>query len=101
MIDDPQSVTGDAAINTCTRWPSSAGSSAARPTSSIFQVHLVASGASWPALNQIVYALRFFYRVTLGQAELPERIAHARDPQKLPVGLSPDEVVCFWKQHPT
>ena len=26
-----------------------------------FQVHLVASGISWPALNQIVCALRFFY----------------------------------------
>jgi integrase/recombinase XerD len=36
-----------------------------------FQVHLVAGGVSWPALNQIVCALRFFYGVTLGQAELP------------------------------
>ena len=25
-----------------------------------FQVHLVATGISWPALNQIVCALRFF-----------------------------------------
>jgi integrase/recombinase XerD len=33
-----------------------------------FQVHLVATGISWPALNQIVCALRFFYGVTLGQA---------------------------------
>jgi hypothetical protein len=32
-----------------------------------FQVHLVATGISWPALNQIVCALRFFYGVTLGQ----------------------------------
>src|ERR1700745_68893 len=60
-----------------------------------FQVHLVASGISWPALNQIVCALRFFYGVTLGQTELPERIAHAREPQKLPVVLSADEVVYF------
>jgi len=59
-----------------------------------FQVHLVAGGVSWPALNQIVCALRF-YGVTLGQAELPERIAHAREPQKLPVVLSADEVVSF------
>ena len=43
-----------------------------------FQVHLVAGGISWPALNQTVCALRFFYGVTLGQAALPERIAHAR-----------------------
>jgi len=60
-----------------------------------FQVHLVAGGTSWPALNQIVCALRFFYGVTLQRADLPERIAHAREPQKLPVVLSTDEVVQF------
>jgi integrase/recombinase XerD len=57
-----------------------------------FQVHLVATGISWPSLNQIVCALRFFYGVTLGQAKIPERIAYAREPQKLPVVLSADEV---------
>ena len=31
-----------------------------------FQVHLVANGISWAALNQTVCALRFFYGVTLG-----------------------------------
>ena len=60
-----------------------------------FQVHLVATGISWPSLNQIVCALRFFYGVTLGQATIPERIAYAREPQKLPVVLSADEVVRF------
>jgi integrase/recombinase XerD len=60
-----------------------------------FQVHLVAGGISWPALNQTVCALRFFYGVSLGQADLPERIAHAREPRKLPVVLSADEVVRF------
>ena len=40
-----------------------------------FQVHLVATGVSWPALNQIVCARRFFYGGTLGQATVPERIA--------------------------
>jgi len=58
-----------------------------------FQVHLVANGISWPALNQIVCALRFFYGVTLGQLTIPERIAYAREPQKLPVVLSAEEVV--------
>ena len=32
-----------------------------------FQVHLVAGGISWPALNQTVCALRFLYGVTLRQ----------------------------------
>ena len=60
-----------------------------------FQVHLVAGGMSWPALNQTVCALRFFYGVTLGQSNLPERIPHAREPRKLPVVLGADEVVRF------
>lgn len=33
-----------------------------------FQVHLVAGGISWPALNQTVCALGFLYGVTLRQA---------------------------------
>ena len=60
-----------------------------------FQVHLVSIGISWPALNQIVCALRFFYGVTLGEATIPERIPYAREPRKLPVVLSADEVVAF------
>ncbi|MPZ32004.1 MAG: hypothetical protein GEV13_13570 [Rhodospirillales bacterium] len=60
-----------------------------------FQVHLVSTGISWPALNQTVCALRFFYGVTLGQAEIPERIPYAREPRKLPVVLNADEVVRF------
>src|SRR6202795_4854992 len=60
-----------------------------------FQVHIVSTGISWPALNQIVCALRFFYGVTLGEAFIPERIPYAREPRKLPVVLSPDEVVQF------
>jgi len=60
-----------------------------------FQVHLVSQGISWPALNQIVCALRFFYGVTLDHAEIPERIVYARTPRKLPSILSADEVVRF------
>ena len=66
-----------------------------------FQLHLVATGVSWPSLNQIVCALRFFYGVTLGQDTVPERIAHAREPSKLPVVLSADEVVRFLEAIPS
>jgi integrase/recombinase XerD len=66
-----------------------------------FQVHLVAGGMSWPALNQTVCALRFLYGVTLRQAELPERIVYAREPQKLPVVLSTEEVVRFLEAVPS
>ena len=60
-----------------------------------FQVHLVAKGISWPGLNQIVCALRFFYGVTLRRDEIPERISYARQPRKLPEVLSAGEVVRF------
>ena len=66
-----------------------------------FQVHLVSIGISWPALNQIVCALRFFYGVTLGEATIPERIPYAREPRKLPVVLSADEVVAFLEAVPS
>ena len=64
-------------------------------------MHLVAKGISWSALNQTVCALRFFYGVTLGHAEIPERIAYARLPRKLPVVLSADEVVRFLEAVPS
>ena len=61
-----------------------------------YQAYLVDRKVSWGALNQTVCALRFFYGVTLGwKTDLPERIAYARTPRKLPVVLSADEVVGF------
>jgi site-specific recombinase XerD len=66
-----------------------------------FQVHLVSLGLSWPALNQTVCALRFFFGVTLGHAEVPERIAYARTPAKLPTILNGDEIVRFLEAVPS
>ncbi len=66
-----------------------------------FQVFLVSQGISWPALNQTVCGLRFFYGVTLNRAEIPERIAYARTPRKLPAILSADEVVRFLEAVPS
>jgi len=65
-----------------------------------FQVYLVSQGISWPALNQTVCALRFFYGVTLDRAEIP-RIVYARTPRKLPAILSADEVVRFLEAVPS
>src|SRR5580704_18730404 len=61
----------------------------------VYQVHLASKGVAWASLNQAVCALRFFYGVTLGDQTIPERIAYAREPRKLPVVLSADEVVRF------
>lgn len=60
-----------------------------------YQVHLVSQAVSWGALNQAVCALRFFFGVTMGRSDLPERIAYARASRRLPVVLSADEVARF------
>jgi integrase/recombinase XerD len=65
-----------------------------------YQLHLIAQKRSWSHINQTVCALRFFYGVTLGQADALERIVAAREPQKLPVVLSPDEIVQFLEAVP-
>jgi integrase/recombinase XerD len=66
-----------------------------------YQVHLASQGIAWATLNQTVAALRFFYGVTLGRPEIPERIAYAREPRRLPVVLSADEVVRFLEAVPS
>ena len=66
-----------------------------------WQVHLVSQGISWASLNQFVAALRFFYGVTMRCPEIPERITYARQPRRLPVVLSADEVVRFLEAVPS
>jgi site-specific recombinase XerD len=65
-----------------------------------YQVHLASRSVAWASLNLTVCALRFFYGVTLGRAEMPELIAYARAPRKLPVVLSGEEVVRFLEAVP-
>jgi site-specific recombinase XerD len=60
-----------------------------------FQAHLAQGAISWASLNQAVCALRFFFGVTLERPWVVERIAHARQPRKLPVVLSGAEVARF------
>jgi hypothetical protein len=40
-----------------------------------YQLHLVGLKRSWPHINQVTCALRFFYAVTLGRKEAIERMA--------------------------
>src|SRR5882757_11107006 len=58
-----------------------------------YQLHLTASGVGVPTLNQTVSTLRFFFKVTLGRPDLVEHTHFIREPRKLPVVLSPEEVV--------
>jgi integrase/recombinase XerD len=57
-----------------------------------YQLHLTASGVGVPTVNQTVSTLRFFFKVTLGRPDLVERTTFVREPRKLPVVLSPEEV---------
>jgi integrase/recombinase XerD len=65
-----------------------------------YQIHLAGLGWSWSHINQVSCALRFFYGVTLGRPEAFDRIARAKEPRKLPVVLSADEVVRFLQAVP-
>ena len=102
--DRPQSVAGDATIiRACSGEVQPLFWAFAGPIAggARFQVRLVSTGISWPALNQTVCALRFFYGVPLGHDDVPERIPYARLPRKLPVVLSADEVVRFLEAVPS
>ena len=57
-----------------------------------FQLHLVDSGTSPISLNAAITALKFFFEVTLGQAELMAKMQPVRVPRTLPVVLSREEV---------
>lgn len=57
-----------------------------------YQLHLASSGASGPGINATVTALRFFFDVTLGRRRVTEKLTSVREPRKLPVVLSPEEV---------
>ena len=57
-----------------------------------FQLHLAENGAQAPILNHTVSALRFFFRVTLRRPDIIEHTTFIREPRKLPVVLSPEEV---------
>src|SRR6516165_9033446 len=57
-----------------------------------YQLHLVASGAGTPTVNQTVTALRFLFIVTLRKSQVVIRLPFIRQPRKLPIVLSPEEV---------
>src|SRR3984893_9850486 len=57
-----------------------------------YQLHLVDHGISPVSLNAAITGLKFFFEVTLNQAELMARMQPVRVPRTLPVVLSPEEV---------
>ena len=65
-----------------------------------YQLHLASSGVAAPSLNATMTALRFFFAVTLGRSEITNRMPFVREPRKLPVVLSPEEVTRFLEAAP-
>ena len=70
------------------RTPDSAGAEDLRR----YQLHLASSCVSVPSLNATVTALRFFFTVTLGRSGVVDQMPFVREPRRLPVVLSPEEV---------
>jgi integrase/recombinase XerD len=57
----------------------------------LFQLHLAETGMSICNRNRIMTGLKFLLRVTLRRLDLASEIYHIREPQKIPLVMSPDE----------
>jgi integrase/recombinase XerD len=57
----------------------------------LFQLHLAETGMSICNRNRIMTGVRFLFRVTLRRLDLSAEIYHLREPQKIPLVISPDE----------
>jgi integrase/recombinase XerD len=57
-----------------------------------FQLHQTEAGVRPPTVNSAVAALRFFFTVTLDRPDMARHLTFVREPRKIPVILSPEEV---------
>ena len=57
-----------------------------------FQLHLAETGLSICTRNRTMTGLRFLLRVTLRRLDLAEEVYHIREPQRLPLVMSVDEI---------
>ncbi len=57
----------------------------------LFQLHLAETAMSISNRNRTMTGLRFLFRVTLRRPDLATEIYHVREPQKIPLVMSPDE----------
>ena len=56
-----------------------------------FQLYLAEAAVSICNRNRIMTGLRFLFRVTLRRLDLANEVYHIREPQKIPLVMSPDE----------
>src|SRR6202040_3810558 len=57
----------------------------------LFQLHLTETGTSICNRNRIMTGLKFLFRVTLRRLDLAAEIYHIKEPQKIPLVMSPEE----------
>jgi site-specific recombinase XerD len=57
-----------------------------------FQLHQRQSGIQPSSMNSAVSALRFFFGVTLDRPDMERHLTFVREPRKIPVILSPEEI---------
>src|SRR5207342_2154848 len=58
----------------------------------LYQLHQREQGVQPPSMNGTVAALRFFFTTTCNRPEMARHLTLVRQPQKLPVVLTPEEV---------
>jgi site-specific recombinase XerD len=82
-------------IQSCKRFAAVLGRSPGTATADeikAFQLHLIESGASIPNRNRIMSGVKFLLKVTLRRHDLAAEIYHLKEPQKVPVVMSQQEV---------
>ena len=57
-----------------------------------FQLHQTRTGVRAPSINGAVSALRFFFTVTLDRPEMARHLTFVREPRRIPVVLSLEEI---------
>jgi len=66
-----------------------------------YQLHLASIGAGVPTVNHSLTALRFLFMVTLRKPNVVIHLPFVREPRKLPVVLSPEEVARLLEAAPS
>jgi len=82
-------------LNSCARFAAFLGRSPDTATADDirrFQLFLIETGASIVGRNRIMTGVKFLLRVTLRQHDLAAEIYHLKEPQKIPLVMSRDEI---------
>jgi len=65
-----------------------------------FQLHQTETGVRPPTVNGSVAALRFFFTVTLDRPEMARHLTFVREPRRVPIVMSAEEVARFLEAAP-